>query len=47
MAQPAPAWAKGGIDQDITRVIAGVADTALKPEQAARDTLSILREMME
>jgi len=41
------AWAKGGIDHDITRVIAGVADTALKPEQAAADTLSVLREMME
>ena len=41
------AWAKGGIDHDITRVIAGVADTALKPEQAAVDTLNILREMME
>lgn len=39
-------WAKGGIDHDITRVIAGVADTALKPEQAAVDTLNILRELL-
>jgi ethanolamine ammonia-lyase large subunit len=40
-------WAEGGVDHDITRVIAGIADTALKPEQAAVDTLHVLREMME
>lgn len=40
-------WAEGGVDHDITRVIAGIADTALRPEQAAQDTLNILREMLE
>lgn len=38
-------WAKGGVDHDVTRVIAGIADTALRPEQAAVDTLNVLREM--
>lgn len=41
------AWAKGGVDHETTRVIAGVADTALHPEQAAADTLGVLREMTE
>lgn len=38
-------WAKGGVDHDITRVIAGIADTALDPQQAAGDTLTILQSM--
>jgi hypothetical protein len=33
------------VDHDITRVIAGIADTALRPEQAAQDTLNVLLEM--
>jgi ethanolamine ammonia-lyase large subunit len=34
------------VDHDITRVIAGIADTALKPEQAAVDTLNLLRDLV-
>jgi ethanolamine ammonia-lyase large subunit len=39
------AWARGGVDHDITRVIAGIADTALAPRQAAAETVEILRGM--
>jgi ethanolamine ammonia-lyase large subunit len=39
-------WAEGGVDHDITRVIAGIADTALRPEQAAQDTLTVLRDLV-
>ena len=38
-------WSKGGVDHDITRVIAGVADTALRPDLAADDTLTALMEL--
>jgi ethanolamine ammonia-lyase large subunit len=34
------------VDHDVTRVIAGIADTALRPEQAAQDTLSVLRDLV-
>jgi ethanolamine ammonia-lyase large subunit len=39
-------WAQAGtVDHNITRVISGVADTALLPTTAAAETLNILRQM--
>ncbi|WP_145232732.1 ethanolamine ammonia-lyase subunit EutB [Gimesia algae] len=39
-------WGKAGqVDHNITRVVSGVAATALKPETAARDTVRILQQM--
>ena len=39
-------WGKGGIDHNITRVVSGVADTALKPALAAEETVQLLSRMM-
>jgi ethanolamine ammonia-lyase large subunit len=39
-------WAKAGtVDHDITRVVSGIADTALPPAQAAVDTVTILKRL--
>jgi ethanolamine ammonia-lyase large subunit len=39
-------WAQEGVvDHNITRVISGIADTALLPTAAASETLNILRQM--
>jgi len=39
-------WAQPGVvDHNITRVISGIADTALLPTAAAAETLNILRQM--
>ncbi|MEM9659218.1 MAG: ethanolamine ammonia-lyase light chain EutC, partial [Planctomycetota bacterium] len=39
-------WAKPGtVDHDITRVISGIAETALRPELAAEQTVAILRQL--
>lgn len=39
-------WGKTGqVDHNITRVVSGIAATALKPEIAARDTVRILHQM--
>ena len=39
-------WGKAGqVDHNITRVVSGIAATALKPETAARDTVRILHQM--
>ncbi|KFE70609.1 ethanolamine ammonia-lyase subunit EutB [Hyalangium minutum] len=39
-------WAQAGVvDHNITRVISGIADTALQPTAAATETLNILRQM--
>ena len=39
-------WAKGGVvDHDITRVVSGISDTALRPELAAADTVQLLGEL--
>ncbi|MGR3809346.1 ethanolamine ammonia-lyase subunit EutB [Jiulongibacter sp. NS-SX5] len=35
---------KGNIDHDITRVVSGISDTALKPEEAAKTVLRIIKE---
>ncbi|MBP7765958.1 MAG: ethanolamine ammonia-lyase subunit EutB [Syntrophaceae bacterium] len=41
-APAASVWAKGGIDHNITRVVSGIADTALKPISAAKETAGLL-----
>jgi len=39
-------WAQAGVaDHNITKVVSGIADTALVPEQAARDVVRILAQM--
>jgi ethanolamine ammonia-lyase large subunit len=39
-------WAKPGqTDHNITKVVSGIADTALTPSHAAADTVTILKEM--
>ena len=39
-------WAQKKIDHDITRLVSNVADTALPPDEAARETLTIIREIV-
>jgi ethanolamine ammonia-lyase large subunit len=39
-------WAQKKIDHDITRLVSNVADTALPPQLAARETLTIIREIV-
>jgi ethanolamine ammonia-lyase large subunit len=39
-------WSREGtVDHDITRVVSGIADTALAPSQAAVDTVTILKRL--
>ena len=39
-------WAKkDAADHNITKVVSGIADTALSPAQAASDTVKILKQM--
>jgi len=41
---PGEKWARTGkVDHDVTRVVAGIANTALAPELAAAETVRILR----
>ncbi len=39
-------WAKKKIDHDITKLVCNIADTALDPKEAARETITIVREMV-
>ena len=39
-------WSEKRIDHDITKLVSNVADTALPPEEAAHDTLTIIREVV-
>jgi ethanolamine ammonia-lyase large subunit len=39
-------WAEKGVDHDITKLVSSVADTALPPREAARETLTIIREVV-
>ena len=39
-------WAKKKIDHDITKLVCNIADTALGPKEAARETITIVREMV-
>jgi ethanolamine ammonia-lyase large subunit len=38
-------WTKAGIDHNITRVVSGIADTALKPNIAAKKTAGIIDQL--
>jgi ethanolamine ammonia-lyase large subunit len=38
-------WSKAGIDHNITRVVSGIADTALKPHSAAYETVNIINRL--
>ena len=39
-------WAEKEIDHDITKLVSSIADTALPPKEAARETLTIIREVV-
>ena len=39
-------WAEKKIDHDITKLVSNIADTALPPREAARETLTIIREVV-
>jgi ethanolamine ammonia-lyase large subunit len=39
-------WAAKKIDHDVTKLVCNIADTALKPREAAHETLTIMREMV-
>ncbi|NRQ17649.1 ethanolamine ammonia-lyase [Ensifer sesbaniae] len=39
-------WSEKGIDHDVTRLVSNVADTALAPKEAAKETLTIIREIV-
>jgi len=40
------AWAQKRIDHDITKLVCNIAETALPPKEAAKETLTIIREMV-
>ena len=45
-APPVSTWARAGVaDHNISKVVSGIADTALVPAQAARDVARILAQM--
>ncbi len=46
-AATAEAWGRGGIDHNITQVVSGIADTALKPAMAAEETLRIVSRLTD
>ncbi|MEY9559450.1 ethanolamine ammonia-lyase [Sinorhizobium fredii] len=39
-------WSEKNIDHDITKLVSNVADTALSPREAAREALTIIREIV-
>ena len=45
-ACPVALWSRAGeVDHNVTRVVSGIADTALDPAEAARQTVEILRSL--
>jgi ethanolamine ammonia-lyase large subunit len=44
-APNAGVWGKANIDHNITRVVSGIADTALKPGMAAKETINIVDQL--
>ena len=40
------AWAEKKIDHDISKLVCNIADTALPPKEAAKETLTIIREVV-
>ena len=46
-AAPAASWSKKRwVDHDISRVVSGISDTALQPEEAAKQTVAILKTLL-
>jgi ethanolamine ammonia-lyase large subunit len=39
-------WAEKAVDHDLTKLVSNIADTALPPKEAARETLTIIREVV-
>jgi len=39
-------WAEKKIDHNYTKLVSNIADTALDPREAARETITIIREMV-
>jgi ethanolamine ammonia-lyase large subunit len=39
-------WRDKKVDHDVTKLVCNIADTALSPEEAARETITIIREMV-
>ncbi len=39
-------WTEKKIDHDVTKLVCNIADTALDPREAARETITIIREMV-
>ena len=39
-------WAGKRVDHNITKLVSNIADTALPPREAARETLTIIREVV-
>jgi ethanolamine ammonia-lyase large subunit len=39
-------WAEKKVDHDVTKLVCNIADTALAPKDAARETITIIREMV-
>ena len=39
-------WSDKAVDHDITKLVSNIADTALPPKEAARETLTIIREVV-
>jgi ethanolamine ammonia-lyase large subunit len=39
-------WTEKKIDHNMTKLVCNIADTALDPREAARETITIIREMV-
>jgi len=46
-APSAGVWGKANIDHNITRVVSGIADTAMKPDRAAKETVAIIDQLQK
>ena len=44
--QKGKVWAEKKVDHDITKLVCNIADTALSPKAAARETITIIRELV-
>lgn len=45
-AAPVKTWSKKGeVDHNISRVVSGISDTSLKPEQAVKETVNIINNL--
>ncbi|UCF56237.1 MAG: ethanolamine ammonia-lyase subunit EutB, partial [Deltaproteobacteria bacterium] len=46
-APKAKVWGQKKVDHDVTKVVCGIADTAMRPKAAAQETLRLLKMMIE